>query len=86
MAESLDHLHEVVLAAARRGPLGENVTDVSIEPALDEDDEAFLRILVDWRPPDHNVDAELEALLEAIEEAIAARDARYASVRFLDAA
>ena len=81
-----DILRAAVLSAIEGNPLAKAVQDVQVEPAVDEDNDSFLRVELQVRLPDRDVDAELEALLEKIEEAIAAVDERYASVRFLDAA
>lgn len=81
-----DILKAAVLSAIEGNPLAKAVQDVQVEPAIDEDNDSFLRVELQVRLPDRDVDAELEALLEKIEEAIAAVDERYASVRFLDAA
>jgi hypothetical protein len=79
-------LRDTVLSAVKNDPLANAVRDVQVEPALDQDGEEFLRIELSLQQLNRDVDAQLEALLERIEEAIAAVDTRYASVRFLDAA
>jgi len=81
-----ENLMRAVRRAIESGPLADTVRDVQIEPGCDEDDEEFLRVVLSMRLPHKNVDAQLEALLERIEEAVAAVDDRYPSVRFLDAA
>jgi hypothetical protein len=86
MHVDVNTLKEAVLQAVQNGPLVHAVRDVQIEPAQDQDDEEFLRVALSVQLPNHDVDAELEALLEQIEKAVAALDDRYASVRFLDAA
>lgn len=86
MADQPDKLHDLVLNAARAGPLADAVRAVAIEPGLDEDNHEFLRVALEVNLPNGDVDAELEAMLERIEAAVANVDDRYASVRFLDAA
>ncbi len=81
-----DPVRDIVLRAVESGPLADAVRNVQIDAALDDDDEEFLRVELIVQLPDRNVDAELEALLETIEEAVSSVDDRYASVRFLDAA
>ena len=84
--ETTDNVRQIVLKAVGADPLAALVDDVQVELGVDEDDEEFLRVALVVRLPDRNVDAELEGLLERIEEAVARIDDRYPSVRFLDAA
>ena len=86
MAEHDDTLRERVLDAVRAHPLRAAIRDVQIEPAADDDGEAFLRVKLLVQLPKEDVDEQLQTLLEQIEESVAAIDDRYASVRFLDAA
>ena len=79
-------VRDTVMRAVQAGPLAGAVRSVQVERARAEDDDEFLRVELIVELPDRNVDAELEALLERIEDAVAAVDDRYASVRFLDAA
>ena len=81
-----ENLLNAVRNVVASGPLAKAVRRIEIEPAIDEDDEEFLRVELLVRLPTKNVDSELEALLERIEEAVGAIDSRYPSVRFLDAA
>jgi hypothetical protein len=62
------------------------VEDVRVEAAKDEDDDDFLRVYIRLKPTDRDIDTELVAFIEHIEDAVAEIDERYPSVRFLDAA
>lgn len=86
MTETSDALNGQVLEAVRRSAFADALRDVRVEPAWDENGVEFLRVVLVLELPDHNVDSELEALLERIEEAVSSVDERYPSVRFLDAA
>lgn len=72
--------------AAHEGPLGNRVKDIELEPASDDDDVEFLRVIVTLRGKEPQSDADLEGLLEQIEDLAAALDPRYVSVRFQEAA
>lgn len=74
------------MRVVKNGPLAETVRGVQIEPAIDNDDDEFLRIALLLKLPKRDVDKDLQLLLEGIEDAVASVDHRYASVRFLDAA
>ncbi|PXA85855.1 hypothetical protein DMC25_09055 [Caulobacter sp. D4A] len=62
------------------------IDDVVIEAARNDDGSDFLRVVVQIKHSDKTEDRDLEALLEAIEDAVSAVDERYPSVRFADAA
>ena len=81
-----DSLKEAIQRAINAGPLAELVLEVQVEPGCDEENEEFLRVVLSMSLPQKNVDAQLEALLVRIEEAVAVIDSRYPSVRILDAA
>ena len=86
MIEASDTLKGRVSKAVRESPFAEAVRDVRIEPAWDENGDEFLRVALVLDLPDRDMDTELEALLERIEEAVISVDDRYPSIRFLDAA
>lgn len=81
-----DNLRTAIAKALDAGGLTTLMTGFEIESDLDEFGDEFLRVVVKLKPTDRDIDAELEAALERIEEAVAPLDARYPSVRFLDAA
>lgn len=82
----VEEIRNLALLAAREGPLGERVKDIVLEPAEDEDDVEFLRVVVTLAGKEPESDADLEKLLEDIEDLAAALDPRYVSVRFQEAA
>lgn len=82
----IKEIEKAVGAAARQGPLADFIQGIAVEADQDEDNEDFLRVMIQLRHVKKNVDAELEAMLERIEETLAGIDNRYPSVRFLDAA
>lgn len=81
-----DNLHAAIARALDVGGLAGLMTEFEIETDLDEFGDEFLRVVVKLKPTERDIDAELEAALERIEEAVALLDSRYPSVRFLDAA
>jgi hypothetical protein len=78
-------LHSAVSRAITSDPLADLVQDVTVETAWDENDDEFLRVLLVLNQHGMDDDADLERLLNSIEDAVAEIDKRYASVRFLDA-
>lgn len=86
MNVATENLVETVKRAVRGGPLADAVRDVQIEVGYDSADDEFLRVELQIKLPKKNVDSQLRELLERIEDAVAAVDDRYPSVRFLDAA
>lgn len=86
MGNDVDALKKKILRVVKQGPLADAVTDVQVEPACDEDGEDFLRVQLVVRLPEGDLDNQLVDLIERIEETVASVDARYPSVRFLDAA
>lgn len=82
----VEQIRQLALVAAREGPLGDRVKDIELEPASDDDDVEFLRVVVTLAGKEPQSDADLEKLLEDIEELAAALDPRYVSVRFQEAA
>ena len=81
-----DNLHAAIARALEVDGLAGLMTEFEIETDLDEFGDEFLRVVVKLKPTERDIDAELEAALERIEEAVALLDSRYPSVRFLDAA
>lgn len=86
METDLDELRKRVLATARQSSLSEQVHDITLEPASDDDGADFLRVFVELKHAEKTSQADLLALLEAIEEMISGIDDRYPSVRFAEAA
>ena len=86
MQMDLATLKERVLETAKGSAVSAQVEDVLLESDSDGEGTAFLRVVVQLKDTAQAVDADLEALLEAIEGAVGAIDERYPSVRFSDAA
>lgn len=86
MSADVETLRETVTKAAKDGPLADAVKSVSVEPARDEDGDAFLRVQLTLELPKGYLDDQLADLIEHIELSVAAVDERYPDVRFLDAA
>lgn len=82
----LADIQKNVSDAARKGSLATLIRDVLVEPDKDEFDDEFLRVEIKLGRTEKDIDSELEAVIERVEEAVAAVDDRYPSVRFLDAA
>lgn len=82
----LAEIQKSVSAAARKGALDSLIRAINVEADMDENDDEFLRVEIALVPTDKDIDAELEAAIERVEDAVAAVDDRYPSVRFLDAA
>lgn len=79
-------LARLIENAARETPIGTMLDHVEVEPDEDDAGQNIVRVKLFVRFPGRNVDEDLEAVLEKIEDTVAAADDRYASVRFLDAA
>lgn len=86
MEADLDELRKRVLATARESSLKDQIHDITLESASDDDGSDFLRVFVELKQAEKTPQAELLALLEAIEEMISGIDDRYPSVRFAEAA
>lgn len=86
MEADLDELRKRVLATARESSLKDQVHDITLESASDDDGSDFLRVFVELKQAEKTPQADLLALLEAIEEMISGIDDRYPSVRFAEAA
>lgn len=86
MQIDLATLKERVLETTSASAVGPQVEDVVLESGRDNEGSEFLRVIVQLKHGAGADDAELEALLEAIERAVGAVDERYPSVRFSDAA
>lgn len=86
MQIDLDILKQRVIEATKHSAVADQVEEVALEPDRDEWGTDFLRVVVQVKNIDHAADADLEALLEAIERTVGAVDERYPSVRFSDAA
>lgn len=86
MQTEIGILKQKVLEAAQRSGIAAQVEDVAVEPDHDEEGTDFLRVIVRIRGTQQGDDTVFENLLEEIENAVAAVDERYPSVRFLDAA
>jgi hypothetical protein len=86
MQIDLDTLKQRILEATKKSTVADQVENVALEADRDEEGTDFLRVLVQVKNADNRVDADFEALLEAIEKAVGAVDERYPSVRFSDAA
>ena len=86
MQSDLATLKERVIEATKASRSSVKIEDVVLESDRDDEGTDFLRVLVQVNPSEKTADADLETLLEAIEDAISAVDERYPSVRFLDAA
>lgn len=66
--------------------MGKTVSTIDLEADCDDDGTEFIRVVIQVKPGSDAQDADYEALLEKIENAVGDVDDRYASVRFLDAA
>ncbi len=86
MQIDLDTLKQRIIDATKQSTVAARVENVALEADRDEEGTDFLRVIVQVKDLDHTVDADFEALLEAIERAVSAVDERYPSVRFSDAA
>jgi hypothetical protein len=86
MHAELPRLREAVAETARATPIGEDIAEITLESAKDDEGTDFLRVVIHLKRMDDNADSDLEALLEAIEDAVGKIDDRYPSVRFSDAA
>lgn len=86
MSSNVETLESTVTDAIRGGALADDIRGVRVEPDTDAEGNEILRILIQMKRPRHDIDEEMERLLEKIETAILAIDERYPSVRFLDAA
>ena len=83
---STEQLRETVLGAIKAASRSKLVTDVGIEVDVDDYGREFLRVVVYLSSLEKASDDELERVLESIEGAVLARDRRYPSVRFSEAA
>lgn len=86
MQSDLSELKERVLDTAKKSPVGPQVQAVELEADRDDQGADFLRVTIQLKNGGKAKDADLEALLESIEDAVGAVDERYPSVRFADAA
>jgi hypothetical protein len=86
MDNDLEPVKDRILEAAKSSALGKTARVIEIEADCDDDGAEFIRVVLQVKPGDNVQDADYEALLERIENAVGAIDDRYASVRFLDAA
>jgi hypothetical protein len=86
MQTDLKTLKQIVIDTAKRSPLARRVAAVELEPARDDDGDAYLRVIVRVKNVDRADKKALANLIEAIEDAVSKRDERYPSVRFPDAA
>ena len=82
----LADIKETVLKATAVAAAKAGVADIVLESDRDDGGTEFLRVLVELKPGKSPPNEDLEALLEAIEDAVGAIDDRYPSVRFPDAA
>ena len=79
-------LRQRVLDVARQSAVSKRIRDVVLDSDQDEEGEDFLRVILKMESLDGVSDADLQALAESIEAAVADVDERFASVRFADAA
>jgi len=86
MQADIATVRQRVLQAAKESRVAAQVEDVVVETDRDDEGTDFLRVLVQVKDSEKASEADLEALLEAIENAVGIVDQRYPSVRFLDAA
>ena len=86
MSADLATLRQKVLEATSGSIVGSEITDVDLEPDHDDQGTEFLRVVVQLKNSRRSTDEDFEALIEAIEKAVADVDDRYPSVRFADAA
>ena len=81
----LSALESSVRDAVRKSALAERIKDVALEADRDNEGSDFLRVQLQVKALDCIGDDEIEALVHAIERAVADLDERYADVRFADA-
>ena len=86
MQTDLETLRQVVIDTAKKSPVGENVQDVSLEPAQDSEGGEYLRVMIRMKSIDGADRPMRVKLIEFIEDAVGELDERYPSVRFPDAA
>lgn len=67
-------------------PIGERVTSITIEKALDEDGDEYLRVALRLDKLANLKVEELAHMVQTIERAVAEIDERFASVRLAEAA
>ena len=82
----LDRIRERVVGATRGAEDKVGISDITLEIDRNEDGDDFLRVIIEVKHSDRGTDADYEAWLEAIEQAVGEVDDRYPSVRFADAA
>jgi hypothetical protein len=75
-----------IVRLARTSPVGDRIKGVEVEPGEDDTGGEFLRIVVQVRDLEDLKTEDVEPLVESIEDFVAQRDERFASVRFADAA
>ena len=86
MQAELSTLKSRVVDLVRGSAVGERVGDVVLETDRYDDGGDFLRVILEMKSFDGLSDADLAAVIEAIERAVGELDERYPSVRFADAA
>ena len=79
-------LRQRILDATKNSAVKDRIRDVTLDADRDDEGSDFLRIRVQLESLDDVADSELEAIVEAIEAAVAELDERSPSVRFGDAA
>ena len=82
----LDTIKERVIGATRAAAAKVGIADITLEIDHDDDGDDFLRVIIQVKHSDRATDADYEAWLEAIEQAVGEVDRRYPSARFADAA
>ncbi len=82
---NLDQLRRRIVETTQASQLRASIGKISLEPAADDDGEAFLRVIIELAD-DRASPSELLVLLESIEDMISQIDDRYPSIRFSEAA
>ncbi len=82
----LEKIKKCVFAVSKLAAPKVSIADIIIESDRYDDGDDFLRIIIEVEHSELANDAEYEALLEAVEQAVGEIDRRYPSVRFSDAA
>jgi hypothetical protein len=82
----LETIKERVIGATRAAEAKVGIADIILELKKDDDGDDFLRVIIEVKHSDRATEADFEAWLEQIENAVGEIDTRYPSVRFADAA
>lgn len=86
MITETESLTSKIVEMVHASRVAADVTNVAVEPDADNDGIAFLKVKITLKDTDKADDADLDALVECIEDAVLEIDDRYPSIRFLDAA